>query len=292
MNETRIFQIGSFCFSLTYPPQITPPPNFMIFETPGGCPEFFYTISVKDCLPEPVGTLVAARVDIRIFRNGELENRLIGVKGRKDYYAYYQENTDSSAEIVFLNNAVEELHFDPVFSSLLALERRMEKKNALILHCAYMKYQGEAILFSAPSETGKTTQANLWEKYRGSTTINGDKALLQCIEGRWTAQGWPVCGTSEICHNLATPIRAIVMLSQGEEDQIRRLSPVEAFSQIYSQITVNTWNRNFVQHNMNLIETLITQIPVWLLSCTISENAVRCLEDALDRESTFHLSGR
>ena len=55
------------------------------------------------------------------------------------------------------------MHIDPMFTSLLALERRLVKKNSMILHCAYVEYQGEAILFSAPSETGKTTQANLWK---------------------------------------------------------------------------------------------------------------------------------
>ena len=71
------------------------------------------------------------------------------------------------------------------------------------------------------------------------------------------------------------------MLSQGREDQVRRLSPGEAFAQLYSQITVNTWNRDFAAKNMALIEGLIARVPVFHLRCTISENAVRCLEQAL-----------
>lgn len=282
----KLFQIGDFCFSLSYPAQITLPPNFTIFEVDSGTPTYTYHISLADQLPAPTARPVAKREDIAIFQQDNLEQRLIGMKGRSDYYACYQETSETSADIVLAAACMNELHIDPVFSSLLALERRLVQKDALILHCAYIKHRDEAILFSAPSETGKTTQANLWEQYRASRTINGDKALLQCTDGRWAAQGWPVCGTSEICHNLSTPIRAIVMLSQAKENSVRRLQPIEAFSQLYTQITVNTWNRTFVQRNMDLIENLIAQVPVYHLACNISENAVTCLETALYPEDT------
>ena len=151
----------------------------------------------------------------------------------------------------------------------------------MILHCAYIKYHGKSILFSAPSETGKSTQAGLWERYRGSETVNGDRALLRKIDGHWTACGWPVCGTSEICHLEDIPIHAVVMLRQGKENHVERLSPVQGFAQLYSQITVNQWNRDFVQRTAELIEDLVVHVPVWQLTCNISENAVQCLETAL-----------
>lgn len=279
MNKT--FQIGDFCFSLSCPAALTLPPHFMIFEALDAKPEYFYRLALTDVLPSPEGIMTAERSDIRIFRQGDREHRLIGVKGRPDFYACYQEISDTSAKIFLKTDTVAELNIDTMFCSILALERRMIQKDALILHCAYVKYREEAILFSAPSETGKTTQANLWEKYRSSETINGDKSLLQCVNGRWMAQGWPVCGTSEVCHNLATPIRAIVMLSQDKSNHAERLTGMAAFSQLYSQITVNSWNRAFVQKNMDLIEQLISQVPVYHLGCTISEDAVNCLDAAL-----------
>ena len=272
-----LFLIGDFCFRLCWPEELALPENFMLFRTATGEPEYSYRIQLTDRLPEPEGELIARRPDLRVFFNHGLESRVIGVKGG-DFYACYRETTERIAEIALLRREAENMRFDVMFTSLLALERRMVQKDALILHCAYIRHQGEAILFSAPSETGKSTQADLWEKYRGSRTVNGDKALLQCVNGRWTARGWPVCGSSAICENLSTPIRAVVMLSQGQEDELRRLSPREAFTQLYSQITVNTWNRDFAGKNMALIEGLIAWVPLFHLRCTISENAVRCLE--------------
>nr|WP_294495610.1 hypothetical protein [uncultured Mediterraneibacter sp.] len=282
----RIFQIGDFVFRLCCPAEITPPENFMKFECESESFEYTYQINVSDTLPDPEGKVIAQRPDLAVFRceteAGEsLECRLIGVKGNPEYYACYQEVSENCAEVTLIWERIAELHIDPIFTSLLALERRLVKRNSMILHCAYVEYQGEAILFSAPSETGKTTQANLWEKYRGSRTVNGDRSLLGKIDGRWNAQGWPVCGTSEVCNNEALPVKAVVMLSQAKENKAEKLTPGHAFPLLYSQITVNKWNREDHIHTMDLIEDFLGSVPVIHLECTISEEAVICLEEIL-----------
>ena len=282
----KIFQIGDFVFRLCFPEEAAPPENFMKFEKrpasgANPVPEYTYFIKVSDCLPQPEGKVIARRPDLTVLQNGERESRLIGVKGNPDFYAFYQEVAADRAEVTIVRNRIAELHIDPVFTSLLALERRQIKKDAMVLHCAYIEYRGEAILFSAPSETGKTTQANLWEKYRGSRIVNGDRSLLGKRDGRWTAQGWPVCGTSEVCHNESIPVRAVVMLSQAQENRAQRMTPGQAFPLLYSQITVNKWNTQDHIHTMDLMEDFLGSVPVIHLACTISREAVDCLEEVL-----------
>ncbi len=51
-------------------------------------------------------------------------------------------------------------------------------RDCLTFHCSYILHQNRAILFAAPSGTGKSTQAALWEKYRGAEIIIGDRGLL------------------------------------------------------------------------------------------------------------------
>lgn len=281
MDKTKIFQVGEFCFSISYPAELIPPDNFMIFEVPQGQPTYFYTISLTSQIQRPDKTAAARREDVLIYSSGGLESRLIGTKGKSDFYASYQETGDDDTEIRLLSDRIQDMHFDTIFTSLLALERRMIEHNSLILHCAYMVYQGKAILFSAPSGTGKSTQAELWERYRGSMTINGDRALLRKINGIWTACAWPVCGSSGICKSGDFPIHAIVMLKQGETNDVKRLSPIQAFTQLYAQVTINRWNRAFVQRAMELMENLIDTVPVYQLTCNITEDAVSCLEHVL-----------
>lgn len=103
--------------------------------------------------------MLVNRVDLQVFRNGEgLESRLIGVKGEERPYALYRETAQKHAQVFvgrwYLDGVAK---YEVVFLSLLALERRLSERPCLILHCAYLEYQGKAMLFSAPSGTGKTT---------------------------------------------------------------------------------------------------------------------------------------
>ena len=56
---------------------------------------------------------------------------------------------------------------------------------------SFIRWQGRGILFSAPSGTGKSTQANLWVQHQGAEVINGDRAALRQVGGRWQAFGLP-----------------------------------------------------------------------------------------------------
>lgn len=284
MLISKKFKIGLFAFEIEYTNEITIPNNFLLFEDSTVISEYKYTIVTNDSLEEPEGNLVAKRKDIAIYRINDLESRLLGIKGQNDYYASYNEIDEKHAKIVLIKNRISDLNIDPVFTSLLALERRMLKYNSLILHCAYLEHHGSAILFSAPSGTGKSTQASLWEKYENGKTINGDRGLLQKIDDEWVVGGWPVCGSSEICNNLTMPIKAIVMLSQDKTNQVTQLKGMKAFQQIYSQITINHWDKKTVNNALNLIEDMINKIPVYHLACDISKDAVECLKNFIQKQ--------
>ena len=281
----RLFQIGDFVLSIVCPDTIGFPPNFLLFEIEKGESEYFYTISLTKKLPQSMQPLITERQDIQIYSEANLESRKIGFSNRNDFYAYYQEISIQNAKIHISIEKLSVLNIDTIFTSLLALERRLIWKKALILHCAYTVYKGKAILFSAPSGTGKSTQAELWKQSRGSRIVNGDRALLRKIDGAWSACGWPVCGSSDICESEDTPLYTIVMLRQGETNHIERLSPIQAFTQLYAQTTINQWNPAFVQRAMELIEDLIGQVPVYQLTCNMTEDAVKCLEQAIFPEA-------
>lgn len=284
------FRIGDFSFRLMCPDEVRPPENFMKFESDAAAPDYAYRIALADALPEPEGRRIALRKDLLVLERDGLETRYVSETGAAPY-ACYRETAADSAEILLLPRVLGELKYDTMFSSLFAFERRMIGRQALVLHSAYIRTERGAILFSAPSGTGKSTQAGLWERYRGVKQLNGDRSLLQKAGGVWQACGWPVCGSSEICNNESTPIRAIVMLSQAPENRIERLGPMAAFSQLYTQITVNRWSRDFQNRAMDLIEALTREIPVYHLACTISREAVELLADTLENDERRQENG-
>lgn len=281
----KLFRIGDFCFRLLFPENLPFPSSFLLFEIKQGLPEYSYQICITDKISQLAGKVIAVRSDIVVYQTPFGESRLLGIKGKDTFYACYHEISEGQAEVFLPMHEISGLHIDPVFSSMFALERHMIKRDSLILHCAYTVYKGKAILFSAPSGIGKSTQAELWRQYRGSRIVNGDRALLRKIDGVWSACGWPVCGSSDICEAEDTPLYTIVMLRQGETNYIERLSPIQAFTQLYAQTTINQWNPAFVQRAMELIEDLIGQVPVYQLTCNMTEDAVQCLEQAIFPET-------
>mgnify|MGYP000535552139 CR=1 FL=1 len=223
--------------------------------------DYTYIITAVDILPEAEGELIVDRVDLQVFHTKEgLESRRIGVKGEARPYAFYRETAQNSCGGFSSAGGIwQKLKmYEVVFCfALLALERRLAEQPCLILHCAYTEYQGQSnALFCTIGKRAKSTQAGLWEQYRESRTVNGDKALLEYDGTAWTANGWPVCGTSGVCENKKLPVGCIVMLSQAKTNQAWRLRPAEAFTSLYGQITMNRWDREGLVHSLDLLEQL------------------------------------
>ena len=136
-----LFQIGDFCFRLICRDGITPPANFMRFAADGGTPEYTHTLEACESIALAVEKPAVVRPDMLLYRNGSLETRCIGVKGRPEYYGCYREESENSARIAVAPHKTR-MELDPVFVSLLALERRMIDRGGLILHCAYLEHRG------------------------------------------------------------------------------------------------------------------------------------------------------
>lgn len=164
----------------------------------------------------------------------------------------------------------------------MQLEKLLLRNCALILHSASIEYRGEAILFTAPSGTGKTTQTDLWHKFvSGVTDLNGDKTLLQKTEKGWFACGFPIYGSSMRCAQKALPVRAIVVVRQSKTDRVKELSSFQKVTFLYSEITVPKAEARYVTKTMDLIEEIVSQIPVLQLDCTMKPDAVRTLHQYL-----------
>lgn len=291
-GKRSVCRIGDFTFVLVLPEGLELPETVRKFEIDRECiksveTDYTYHIYAAENLPVPEGERIQKHPDLEVYRNGTLESRLLGIKGREGFYALYQEKTENAAEVFLRKEWLDQMHHEVIFVSLLALERRFAKRGGLILHCAYLEYGGKAILFSAPSGTGKSTQAELWRQYRSGTVVNGDRALLMQKEGRLTAMGWPVCGTSGICENKELPVGAIVLLSQAKQNEVARKKAAEAFVGLYGEITVNRWNKESLFQMIKQLEELLQTVPVYHLKCDISQQAVECLYQAMKKDQVF-----
>lgn len=285
----RQYQIGHVQLEIALPRDMQVPGNMQKFAHEAQAIQKYYKIVWESDLAS-VLQQIRAKYDIKREMRRETiqvldfdggECRLLFFHGMQEPYAIYLDITDKEVMVWVWRGIYTMTQYDTVFVSLLALEKLMLKYDALILHSAYMERNGEAILFSAPSGTGKSTQADLWERYRGTRTINGDRSLLVREEDGWHAYGWPVCGSSGICSNEELPIRTIVMLHQAKENSIERLRGAALFQKLVSQVTINMWNTESQIKTFDLIEQLVKDVVVYELGCDISLGAVECLEREL-----------
>lgn len=161
--------------------------------------------------------------------------------------------------------------------SYLALDKTMNEHGRLLLHASFIATERGAILFTAPSGTGKSTQAALWQRCRGSEIINGDRAGIWRGADGWLAGGVPWSGTSGISRNRMLPLLAVVILHQGAENRLENVRISQKFGALMEQTTINPWNREMYLRTQEQLLDLCQSVPVYWLSCRPDEGAVELL---------------
>ncbi len=191
---------------------------------------------------------------------------------------------DHAVTCNYVRGQEHQIAFTKNLLELLGLEQFLLRFGGALLHASVVSWQGRGILFCAPSGTGKSTQAKLWERHLGSQTLNGDRAGIRCQAGVWTVWGLPYAGTSGIYRNESVPIRAIVLLQQGVRNRIAPVSPIEAFRGLLPECNARRWDANFMDQLVSVLSALIGGVPVYQLECKADVQAVELLRDRILEE--------
>ena len=236
-------------------------------------------------LTQPTGQCVAKKPGFRVYSENGASVRYIGSVDKSWENAYIRaEHKDYNHNVQLKKSQFTDRVGTHTVLSSLAAEHLIAQAGGVVYHCSYIEHNGEAILFTAPSETGKSTQADLWNKYRGAQIINGDRAAIRNIDGKIYACGIPFAGSSKYCKNLTLPLKAVVYLAQAPVTTIKRIKGYRAFSKVWEGISVNTWDKDDMEKVSTLAKNIVENIPVYYLACTPDESAVIALEKALEGE--------
>lgn len=165
--------------------------------------------------------------------------------------------------------------------NFLAPEDGLLAHQAFILHSSFISWNGKGILFTAPSGTGKSTQADLWKQYEGADIYNGDRTIVRKIDGKFIGFGSPYAGSSGIYRNESAPICAIVVLTQAPENQIQRLSGKQAFLPLFRETLANTWNPAYMERMTDLLMDAAANIPIFHLTCRPDQDAVNTVKQTI-----------
>lgn len=180
-----------------------------------------------------------------------------------------------------------EKHFSEIGNSFyhIGWEALLIHESRMIFHSCCLQTEYGGILFSGNSGIGKSTQGELWIRYQNANMINGDRTILHLDNKHvWKGYGSPYAGSSRCYKNECTDIKAIVFLKQAKDCSIRQLSGIEAYKNIYSQLTINDWDKNYVLKVCDLVEKLINDVKIYELACTPDKLAVDLLAETLKED--------
>ena len=162
--------------------------------------------------------------------------------------------------------------------SVAELAKCLISKNQFVLHASNIVYEGKSVLFSAPSGTGKSTQAMFWKEKKGAEIINEDRAIIYEENGQYYASGCWATGKAQTCKNVTVPIRAIVLLEQGPDNLLKPISPVQKFRKLIEQCTFDGKNEQDCQLMIQMILDLVERVPIVNYACINDISSVEALE--------------
>lgn len=161
-------------------------------------------------------------------------------------------------------------------------EEMLQQFDRLLLHASAVIHQGKAYLFSAPSGGGKSTHARLWQTHYGAKILNGDKVVIQMQKVGCTAWGSPVAGSSEIYKNEGAPIAGIYILHKAPHDRVMPMTKRAALLALYSETVKSGTDAAINTRLLDLLEQLLSSVPVLSLECLPEKSAVDCILSNLE----------
>lgn len=164
-----------------------------------------------------------------------------------------------------------------------AICRRLPLKGAMLLHSAIISDGRHGYAFTADSGVGKTTHVKLWQEAFGDeiSVVNGDKPIIRMREGRWYAYGTPWCGKEGWNINTAVPLAGICFLRRGEQNRIAPYDSRLVVTEIMPQLLIPDEPEALIA-TLDLLDSVLTTVPIYELHCTISLEAARIAREAME----------
>lgn len=151
---------------------------------------------------------------------------------------------------------------------------QMPRYDTVLFHGSGLALDGNGVLFTAVSGTGKSTHSGLWRRVFGQriVMINDDKPFLTVKNEEIRMYGSPWRGKHRLGENTSAPVKAICILHRGEENAIERISPREAFPMLLQQTYHPSAPENMLQ-TVKLVEQLSKGVAMYRLFCNMEEEA-------------------
>lgn len=167
-----------------------------------------------------------------------------------------------------------------------AFINRVTCLDGVMIHSSCISYKGKAVLFSADSGTGKSTHTGLWkELYKDDVEfINDDKPIIRIIDGVAYAFGTPWSGKTALNSNISAPLKGIVVLERGLENQIEKVQLSDVISTVFANIIVPNENNEIATQALQQYSKVLSLVPIYRLKCNISLEAPQVVKEEVFKD--------
>jgi len=208
----------------------------------------------------------------------------------KDYLSDFNEQPDIIAQVTEnevqneIAAALEET--TPEYAECLCLYRKIAEKlpqySCFVMHGAAITCDNNAIIFTAPSGTGKTTHIKNWKRQFNDRVdiINGDKPILKVGESSVTVYSSPWAGKEKFQKNRSAPLKAICILKRAEQNRTYKVNPKEHLAFIMHQIYLPK-DEDSARKTLALCSKLLSDIPVYIVECNMSAMSAQVAFDEI-----------
>lgn len=275
----RLYEIGGIILKYIGP-DFQEKDYLSIFRTIDCIPDITYELFPVCNIEKPESNCIIKENYIDTYDDCGIRTRIIY---DQDKSQILMKDMHKSKDYHRVEYAVDSMQFwfSSMMMKLFDLPKQILSYQGVFLHASYVKWKEKALIFTAPKQTGKSTQAALWEEYNHAEVINGDRVLIRKIDGIWMACGSPYSGSSKISKNLKTPIGAIVILSQAEENHLRQANKLESLIALMEGCSYSAFEEESVIIMSEVANEILQDVPFYKLACLPDKTAVDILEESL-----------
>lgn len=156
------------------------------------------------------------------------------------------------------------------------ISEKLPKYDRVLFHGSTLAVDGNGILFTAKSGTGKSTHTRLWREVFGNrvTMINDDKPFLHIGTDGVTAYGTPWRGKHSLGSNISAPLKAIVFVNRGVENRMESITPRQLYPLLLQQ-TYTPDDPAAMAMTLALVERLSQSTGLYKLYCNMDPEAAQ-----------------
>lgn len=176
------------------------------------------------------------------------------------------------------NEGLKVVCFSNDYYETLAVYRQLStqllSRNVFLFHGSVVAVDGLAYLFTAKSGTGKSTHVALWRKLFGgrAVMVNDDKPLIRVSADGVFVYGTPWNGKHHLGNNMVAPLKAICILSRGQQNAIAGISATEACPLLLKQTFMPELPLD-VAKTLQLVNEMTKKVAFYHLHCNMDDEA-------------------